>query len=106
WRSRNDCCWRCDSAPTGPLGLKLSGITLLRRRHYLAALFAGAIRKGAIKPVEHGLEVGFDVLEREVLLVEQAIAAFAVPLQTVLFSGLTLALDDETDRVGHSLRRV
>src|SRR5262245_20547591 len=74
--------------------------------HHRPALLAGAILLVGEEPVEDGRKILFDVLESEELFVQQRIAFVAIPLKPVFFVREPLALDDETHRIRHPLRRM
>src|ERR1017187_4690190 len=77
-----------------------------RRLHDGAAVFAGAQRQAAEKAVEYRRKLGLDVGQCEELLIEQLLAAFAIPPQTIEFSGAPATLDHQADRVGIALGRM
>ena len=57
-----------------------------------------------IKPIEHTLELRFNIVQNEALFIEQAVAAFAIPLQAVEFTRASLALNHQTDAVSRAHR--
>src|SRR5262245_54506277 len=71
-----------------------------------AAVPARAVLSAVEEALEDGRQLLLDVADVLERLVEEVIASFAVPLKSVLLAGPALTLDDETDRVGKTPRRM
>ena len=63
-------------------------------------------RQAAEKALEHGRKLGLDIGERKEFLVQQVLAALAVPLQAIELTVAPPPLDHQADRIGESLRRM
>lgn len=72
----------------------------------MTALFARGMLDASVESVKNGRKLLCDVCEREKFFVEFATALLAVPDEAVFLARESLALDDQTDRVGWSLRRM
>ena len=72
--------------------------------HHRPALLAGAVLQAAKEPVKHRRELGFDVFQMEVFLVEVVMTFFAEPQQAVLFPQQASALDHQAHGTGKALR--
>src|SRR6185312_14954530 len=61
---------------------------------------AGTSLLTGVEALEHRRQLLLDVCQLDELLVQQLVAALAVPLEAVALAGPTPPLDDEADRVG------
>src|ERR1700722_1783724 len=78
----------------------------LGRLHDGVTMLAGTQRQAAEETVKYRGKLCLDVSQRKELLVEQPLAALAIPLQAVELAGTPAPLDHEAYRVGMALRGV
>ena len=61
----------------------------------VSAVPAGAPTQVSVKALEDRRQTGFDVCHEKMLLVQQVVALWAVPLKAISFRGVSPTLDDE-----------